>query len=128
MELRIERNGGSGGRSAAPVYRQIAEQIRQRVESGALAQGDRLPPIRELAGEIGVNRDTVALAYEALAAEGIVESRVGRGTFVRGLRPRGSGSRDLIETQFSPAAERLLDYEHSRPHYGAPPASQCRRG
>jgi len=120
MELRIERSQAPGARSAVPVYQQIAGQIRERVESGALVQGDRLPPIRELARELGVNRDTVALAYEALAAEGVAESRVGRGTFVRGLRPRGSGPFGPIELQFSPAAERLLDYERSRPQFGVP--------
>jgi len=120
MELRIERSRAPGARSTAPVYQQIAGQIRERVESGALAEGDRLPPIRDLAGQLGVNRDTVALAYEALAAEGVVESRVGRGTFVRGLRPRGPGPSGPIELQFSAAAERLLDYERSRPQFGVP--------
>jgi len=120
MELRIERSRAPGTRSAVPVYQQIAGQIRERVESGILAQGDRLPPIRDLAGDLGVNRDTVALAYEALAAEGVVESRVGRGTFVRGLRPRGTGPSGPIELQFSAVAERLLDYDHSRPQFGVP--------
>ena len=60
MQLRIERSGGPGARSGVPVYRQIAGQIRERVESGALAQGDRLPAIRDLARQLGVNRDTVA--------------------------------------------------------------------
>ena len=50
----------------------------------AQAAGDRLPAIRHLASQLDVNRDTVALAYEALAAAGLVESAVGRGTFVRG--------------------------------------------
>jgi DNA-binding transcriptional MocR family regulator len=120
MELRIERSDGAGTRGAAPVYRQIASQIRQRVESGALETGDRLPAIRDLARELAVNRDTVALAYEALAAEGVVESRVGRGTFVRGPRPHELGNSAPAELQFSPAAERLLDYERSRPQYGVP--------
>jgi len=120
MELRIERSAAPGGRSAVPVYRQIAGQIRERVESGALAPGERLPPIRNLAGSLGVNRDTVALAYEELAGEGVVESRVGRGTFVRGVRRHGAVSSGTIEPPFSQAAERLLDYEHSRPQYGVP--------
>jgi GntR family transcriptional regulator/MocR family aminotransferase len=120
MELRIERSGAPGARSAVPVYRQIAEQIRERVESASLAPGDRLPAIRDLAAAIGVNRDTVALAYEELAAQGVVESQVGRGTFVRGLRPRDPGPPGPIEPQFSPATERLLDYEHSRPQFGVP--------
>jgi DNA-binding transcriptional MocR family regulator len=120
MELRIQKSAGPGTRSPVPVYRQIVGQIRDRVESGALVAGDRLPPIRELARELGVNRDTVAVAYEALAAEGVVESRVGRGTFVRGLRPRASVPHGAIEPRFSPAAERLLDYENSRPQFGVP--------
>ena len=97
MELRIERGEAPGTRSAVPVYRQIAEQIRERVESGSLTPGDRLPAIRDLAAALGVNRDTVALAYEELAAQGVVESQVGRGTFVRGLRPREAGPPGPVE-------------------------------
>lgn len=120
MQLRIERSEAPGARSPVPVYQQIAGQIRERVELGALTQGDRLPPIRELARELGVNRDTVALAYEALAAAGVVESQVGRGTFVRGVRPRGPGRSGPVDLRFSAPAERLLDYEHSRPQFGVP--------
>jgi 2-aminoadipate transaminase len=120
MELRIERSAAAGARSGVPFYRQIAGQIRKRVESGSLAPGERLPPIRELAGSLGVNRDTVALAYEELAAEGLVESRVGRGTFVRGARRPSVAPSGPIELELSEAAERLLDYEHSRPRFGVP--------
>ena len=67
-----------------PAYRQIAGQIRRAVDDGALAPGERLPAIRDLASRLGVNRDTVASAYELLAGEGVVEAGVGRGTFVRG--------------------------------------------
>ena len=71
-------------RSEAPVYRRIADSVRQRIEAGELAPGDRLSPIRTLARELGVNRDTVSLAYDLLRSEGLVEGAVGRGTFVRG--------------------------------------------
>ena len=107
-------------RAALPVYQQIADQIRGQIEAGALAEGDRLPPIRELAQRLEVNRDTVSLAYEALAAEGIVSARVGRGTFVRGLRPRGRPAR-AAEPMLSPLVERLLDHERSRPSYASAP-------
>jgi DNA-binding transcriptional MocR family regulator len=120
MELRIERGEAAGARSAIPMYRQIAAQIRERVEAGLLVQGDRLPAIRDLARELGVNRDTVALAYESLAADGVVESQVGRGTFVRGLRPRAPRRLGPVELQFSPPAERLLEYQRSRPQFGVP--------
>lgn len=114
MEIRLER--GNGERAERPVYQQIADQIRAEVERGALAEGDRLPPIRELARSLGVNRDTVGLAYEALAADGVVAARVGRGTFVRGRRPRGGGAA-LAEPVLSPMVERLLDHERNRPRY-----------
>ena len=115
MHLDIHREGAGG----APVYRQIADQIREQVAHGELAVGERLPPIRALARSLGVNRDTVSTAYETLAAEGVVDARVGRGTFVRGLRPRGGAPAGPIEVPLSVGAERLLDFERSRVHYGA---------
>ena len=115
MELEIQRNADAD----APVYRQIADQIRARVEHGDLHEGDRLPPIRTLAASLGVNRDTVSTAYETLAAEGVVDARVGRGTFVRGRRPRGPVAGAPVPVRLSQSVERLLDLERSRPAYGA---------
>jgi DNA-binding transcriptional MocR family regulator len=102
----------------APVYQQIAGAIRAQVASGALASGDRLPTIRQLAQQLDVNRDTVAAAYETLAAEGIVDAHVGRGTFVRGLRPRARAS-GPVTLGLARQAERLLELERSRVAYGA---------
>jgi len=79
----LDRTGQYPGRSELPVYRRIAAAIRDRIASGELSAGDRLAPIRALAEELGVNRDTVALAYDQLRSEGLVEGTVGRGTFVR---------------------------------------------
>src|SRR5262245_47987877 len=104
--------------SGAPVYLQIAGAIRAQVESGGLASGEKLPTIRALAERLDVNRDTVAAAYEALAAEGVVDAQVGRGTFVRGLRsrPRAAGP---IAVSLSRHAERLRQLERARVGYGA---------
>ena len=66
-----------------PVYRQIADGIREAALDGRLQIGDRLPPTRDLARQLGVNRNTVVSAYESLSAEGWIESHTGRGTFVR---------------------------------------------
>jgi len=118
MEFDLART--SAASPAAPVHQQIAEQIRGRVERGELVPGDRLPPIRALARQLGVNRDTVSTAYENLAAAGVVDARVGRGTFVRGLRPRPTPRlAGPLETSLSEGAERLLDFERGRVHYGA---------
>src|SRR5262245_33327599 len=62
---------------------QIFRQLRSAVLDGRLKPGDALPPTRELAVRLDVSRNTVANAYERLAAEGFVDGRVGAGTFVR---------------------------------------------
>jgi 2-aminoadipate transaminase len=113
FQLGPEQLGGG-----APVYLQIAGAIREQVESGLLASGERLPTIRSLAARLAVNRDTVAAAYEALAAEGIVDARVGRGTFVRGLRSRARAE-GPVEIPLSRHAERLLELDRARVAYGA---------
>jgi DNA-binding transcriptional MocR family regulator len=68
--------------SAVPFYRQIRDQMRQLISTGALPVGERLPPSRELAQRLGVHRTTVANAYAELTADGLIEGHVGRGTFV----------------------------------------------
>lgn len=60
----------------------VFERLRQGILAGTLPAGARLPPTRALAGELGVARQTVVLAYERLAAEGYVRARTGSGTFV----------------------------------------------
>jgi len=106
----------SSGRDGRPVYRQIAERIRDDIASGRLAEGDQLPTIRALAQELRVNRDTVALAYEELAAAGLVEATVGRGSFVRS---RGAAApAPAWEAPLAPAVLQVLDLERARPRYG----------
>ncbi len=72
---------------ADPIYRQIFDQIAERIRSGAFPDGFRLPPSRTLAAELGTHRNTVVRAYAELEAAGFLSSTVGRGTFVRA--PRG---------------------------------------
>lgn len=68
--------------SDVPVYRQIAEGVLLAAEDGRLQNGRRLPPTRDLARQLGVNRNTVVAAYDHLAAEGRVHSQTGKGTFL----------------------------------------------
>ena len=68
--------------SDVPVYRQIADGVKSAARRGELADGHRLPPTRDLARRLGVNRNTVVSAYDALATEGWVQSHTGRGTFL----------------------------------------------
>ncbi|MBO9577972.1 MAG: phosphonate metabolism transcriptional regulator PhnF [Microbacteriaceae bacterium] len=66
------------------AWRLIAEELRGDIAGGALAVGDRLPTEQELSERFGVNRHTVRQAVAALAADGLVESRRGSGTYVLG--------------------------------------------
>src|SRR4051812_14719808 len=65
-----------------PLYRQLFDQVVERIRNGAFPADYRLPPTRELAKELGTHRNTVVRAYEELEAAGFVTSIVGRGTFV----------------------------------------------
>ncbi|MEO0448656.1 MAG: GntR family transcriptional regulator [Verrucomicrobiota bacterium] len=74
--------------SERPLFRQIADAVRRGLSQGTLQPGDALPSGRELAESLGVNLETVQRAYRHLANEGIVTSRVGRGTRIaEGLDP-----------------------------------------
>ena len=68
--------------SRLPIYRQICDQIRQRIVSNALQVGDHLPSVRALAKELLINPNTVAKAYAELTRDGFLESQQGRGVFV----------------------------------------------
>lgn len=76
MIIRIEKATG------VPITRQILDQIRTHCASGALRPGDQLPSVRELAGELMVNQNTILRVLERLEAEGLIERHHGLGTFV----------------------------------------------
>lgn len=105
--------------SAAPAYLQIAAQLQAEIETGLRAPGERLPTIRALAAELGLHRDTVALAYEQLGLSGLVEARAGAGTFVRSLRAQPTSAGPALELALSPSVERLIALENTRPRYAS---------
>src|ERR1700758_1802203 len=72
--------------SDVPIYRQLGGYVQKLIQAGDLQAGDRLPPTRELAGQLGLNRTTVSAAYEWLESEGLIQGAVGRGSFVLGAK------------------------------------------
>src|SRR5262247_4935344 len=76
--LRVSLNPSS----PTPVYRQIANDLRRHLVEERLKPGDLLPPIRQLAVDLGVHFNTVALAYRMLADEGWLELKRRRGAVV----------------------------------------------
>ncbi|HEV2070618.1 MAG TPA: GntR family transcriptional regulator [Acidimicrobiales bacterium] len=72
--------------SQVPPYRQVRDRVVALVAEGELAEGFRLPPVRQLAADLGLAANTVARAYRELEQEGVVVTRGRRGTFVRASR------------------------------------------
>jgi GntR family transcriptional regulator/MocR family aminotransferase len=90
------------------VAKALFEQIRDAVVSGRVAQGDRLPPSRETAAQLGISRHTVTTVYGRLVAEGYLEGRAGGGTFVATTAPAAGaataqGRRDRPASPLRPA-------------------------
>jgi GntR family transcriptional regulator len=109
-------------RASKPAWVQIEEQLADRIGSGHLAPGERLPAERDLASALSVSRMTVRQALASLAARGLVERGVGRGTFVRkGPKvvhdlTRVAGFTEEVERQGLQAGARILAAgEHPAP-------------
>ena len=69
-------------RSGVPVYRQIIDQVTGGMAAGALAAGDQLPTVRQLAVDLEINPNTVIRAYRELEIRGVLETHQGTGTFI----------------------------------------------
>src|SRR5499426_3925376 len=80
MRMVLDRRADRAGR--LPLARQIQLHIERLISQRLLGPGVKLPATRELARELGVNRTTVALAYDELVAGGWARAHVGQGTFV----------------------------------------------
>jgi GntR family transcriptional regulator len=78
--LALELNPSLG----LPIYRQIADGIRELIAVGTLKPGDQLPSIRELAAQLRINPASAVKAYGELRHEEVIDMDQGRGTFVRG--------------------------------------------
>ena len=75
---RVRRGGG-------PLYLRLTDALAAAVRAGELQAGDRLPPQRAVADQLGVDLTTVTRAYAAARQRGLIEGAVGRGTFVRAM-------------------------------------------
>jgi len=91
-----------------PVYRQIAEEIKGLIARGELEEGTALPPVRQVALDLGVNLNTIAAAYRELQKEGLVRVRHGAGAFVTSRRVSQQGDADLRKALRSSLAHLAL--------------------
>ncbi len=79
MQIRIDNASGR------PVYQQIIDQVKRDIALGRLTRDEKLPTVRQLAGRLVINLNTIAKAYRQLEQEGIIVTKPGAGAFVANL-------------------------------------------
>ncbi|MFO1036636.1 MAG: PLP-dependent aminotransferase family protein [Geminicoccaceae bacterium] len=103
-----------------PTYRALADRLADAIAAGRLAEGERLPPQRDLAWKLKVTTGTVGRAYDLLAQRGLVRGEVGRGTYVL-ERPTA-----VVHPPLDPAND--ADVHDLTSNYPAPTTAQARLG
>jgi GntR family transcriptional regulator len=104
MILRVD------ARSAVPPYEQVRAQVATMVATGVLPVGTRLPPIRQLAKDLGLAGGTVARAYRELEAAGVIVTRGRHGSFV--AEPNGDPRRRVADEALAEAARAFAVQAH----------------
>ncbi len=100
MEFRIEPS------SRVPIYRQLAQQVREAIARGKLRPEERLPSVRELSRLLVVNPNTVARVYTELERAGVLATRPGLGVFV--AQPKDELTRKARRDRLTALADQLL--------------------
>nr|WP_202433840.1 GntR family transcriptional regulator [Streptomyces sp. SID7815] len=93
--------------SATAPYEQLRAQLSEQTRSGDLPVGYRLPTVRGLAGELGLAANTVAKAYRALEADGVIETRGRNGTFVAAAGDAAARNAATAAQEYAEHARRL---------------------
>ncbi|MFJ3703565.1 MULTISPECIES: GntR family transcriptional regulator [Streptomyces] len=93
--------------SATAPYEQLRAQLSGQARSGDLPVGYRLPTVRGLAGELGLAANTVAKAYRALEADGVIETRGRNGTFVAAAGDAAARNAATAAQEYAEQARRL---------------------
>ena len=95
-------------RDARPIYEQLKDKIRRLILSGAIAEGERLPSVRELAAELMINPNTIMRAYRELENEGYLYNVQGKGCFAGSLAHVESSRKSELRKTFTDSARELL--------------------
>ena len=94
-------------RDPRPIYEQIQSELRRLMLTGALPPGNRLPSVRELAGQLAINPNTIQRAYRELEADGYILSVAGKGSFVAQVDQIAEQQKKQAVGAFLAAAQRL---------------------
>jgi GntR family transcriptional regulator len=92
--------------SRSPIYRQLAQQIREAVARGRLAPESRLPSVRDLSRQLVINPNTVARVYTELERDGVLNTRPGLGVFI--AQPRNDLTKKARKDRLMALADQFL--------------------
>ncbi|MCI9557041.1 GntR family transcriptional regulator [Oscillospiraceae bacterium 50-16] len=95
-------------RDARPIYEQVKDGLRRLMVTGVIREGEKLPSVRAMAGNLAINPNTIQRAYEALEAEGYVYSMPGKGSFAAPNTGVDEGRRSALLHSFDQTASELL--------------------
>ncbi len=90
-----------------PLYRQVADEIKGLIAAGELLEGSSLPPVRQVAADLGVNLNTIATAYRVLQREGFIKIKHGSGAKVAS-RVTGRKADEQVQIQLRAALTDLV--------------------
>lgn len=91
-----------------PIYQQVADGIKELIARGKLAEGASLPPVRQLAVDLGVNLNTIATAYRELQKDGLIGIRHGSGSVVVSRTTIERGQDELLRPLRTALTELVL--------------------
>ena len=101
-------------RDARPIYVQIIDGFKEQITGGILCAGDKLPSVRELAGSLAINPNTIQRAYRQLEALGWIATMPGKGCFVSGLPEYALDEQKELLHAFDEAALALVQRGFTR--------------
>jgi DNA-binding transcriptional regulator YhcF (GntR family) len=94
-------------RDGRPIYRQVVDEIKGLIARGELPEGSSLPPVRQVAADLGVNLNTIAFAYRRLQKDGLIKVRHGSGAVVIS-RTLANHAEDQLQAQLRAALTHLV--------------------
>ena len=94
-------------RDPRPIYEQVRDGLRSLIISGVLADGEKLPSVRELAAQLAINPNTIQRAYRELEQEGYLCSVPGKGSFAAGHAGIDTQRRDELLRRFDETVREL---------------------
>lgn len=94
-------------RDGRPMYRQVVDEIKELIARGELPEGSALPPVRQVAADLGVNLNTIAFAYRHLQKDGLIKIRHGSGAVVVS-RTLGEKAEERLQAQLRSCLTQLV--------------------